>query len=44
MENAKLDYVELRSDTFTRPTAEMRQAMATAEVGDGSFLVLFLQT
>jgi threonine aldolase len=26
--------VELRSDTFTTPTPEMRQAMATAEVGD----------
>ena len=26
--------VDLRSDTVTRPTAEMRQAMATAEVGD----------
>lgn len=26
--------VDLRSDTVTRPTTEMRQAMATAEVGD----------
>jgi threonine aldolase len=26
--------VDLRSDTFTRPTAEMRAAMAAAEVGD----------
>jgi len=26
--------VELRSDTFTRPTAGMRAAMAGAEVGD----------
>src|SRR2546422_8813965 len=26
--------VDLRSDTVTRPTAEMRQAMAEAEVGD----------
>jgi threonine aldolase len=26
--------VELRSDTFTRPTPAMRQAMAAAEVGD----------
>ena len=26
--------VELRSDTFTRPTAAMRAAMASAEVGD----------
>ena len=29
--------VDLRSDTVTRPTAEMRQAMATAEVGDDVF-------
>ena len=26
--------IELRSDTFTKPTAAMRQAMAAAEVGD----------
>src|SRR5438270_11790201 len=26
--------VELRSDTFTKPTPEMRRAMAEAEVGD----------
>src|SRR5918992_1957315 len=26
--------IDLRSDTFTRPTPAMRQAMATAEVGD----------
>jgi len=26
--------IDLRSDTVTRPTAEMRQAMAAAEVGD----------
>ncbi|GAB2879493.1 threonine aldolase family protein [Nocardioides pacificus] len=28
------DVVDLRSDTLTRPTEEMRQAMARAEVGD----------
>jgi threonine aldolase len=28
------DVVDLRSDTLTRPTAPMRQAMASAEVGD----------
>jgi threonine aldolase len=28
------EVVDLRSDTVTRPTAAMRQAMATAEVGD----------
>ena len=26
--------IDLRSDTFTRPTAAMRRAMAEAEVGD----------
>jgi threonine aldolase len=29
-----MDIVELRSDTFTRPTPEMRRAMAEAELGD----------
>jgi threonine aldolase len=29
--------VDLRSDTVTRPTAEMREAMAAAEVGDDGF-------
>jgi threonine aldolase len=28
------DFVDLRSDTLTLPTAEMREAMARAEVGD----------
>jgi threonine aldolase len=28
------DLIDLRSDTVTRPTAEMRRAMADAEVGD----------
>jgi 7-keto-8-aminopelargonate synthetase-like enzyme len=27
-------YIDLRSDTVTRPTAEMREAMAAAEAGD----------
>ena len=31
---ASLSPVDLRSDTVTRPTAEMRRAMAEAEVGD----------
>lgn len=31
---APADVVDLRSDTVTRPTAEMRRAMAEAEVGD----------
>jgi threonine aldolase len=31
------DVVDLRSDTVTRPTAAMRQAMAEAEVGDDGF-------
>ncbi|MEO0531964.1 MAG: beta-eliminating lyase-related protein, partial [Planctomycetota bacterium] len=26
--------IDLRSDTVTRPTAAMREAMAAAEVGD----------
>lgn len=29
-----MDWVDLRSDTVTEPTPEMRQAMAAAEVGD----------
>ncbi|PYV31593.1 MAG: low specificity L-threonine aldolase, partial [Acidobacteria bacterium] len=30
--------IDLRSDTVTRPTAEMRVAMAAAEVGDDVYL------
>jgi threonine aldolase len=30
----RMDIVELRSDTFTRPTREMLRAMADAELGD----------
>jgi threonine aldolase len=29
-----MEFIDLRSDTVTRPTPEMREAMATAEVGD----------
>jgi threonine aldolase len=29
-----MEYIDLRSDTVTKPTPEMRQAMAEAEVGD----------
>ena len=29
--------IDLRSDTMTRPTPAMRQAMANAEVGDDCF-------
>jgi threonine aldolase len=29
-----VDYIDLRSDTVTKPTDEMREAMALAEVGD----------
>lgn len=29
-----MKYIDLRSDTVTKPTPEMREAMATAEVGD----------
>ncbi|MDQ3940206.1 MAG: beta-eliminating lyase-related protein, partial [Actinomycetota bacterium] len=31
------DLVDLRSDTVTHPTPEMRRAMADAEVGDDVF-------
>jgi len=37
MSNAALDVVDLRSDTVTRPTAGMRQAMVSAELGDDVF-------
>jgi threonine aldolase len=32
-----MDMIDLRSDTVTRPTPEMRRAMAEAEVGDDVF-------
>lgn len=32
-----MKYIDLRSDTVTKPTPEMRQAMAKAEVGDDVF-------
>jgi threonine aldolase len=32
-----MDFIDLRSDTVTRPDAEMRRAMAEAEVGDDVF-------
>lgn len=32
-----MKYIDLRSDTVTRPTAEMREAMAKAVVGDDVF-------
>ena len=32
-----MSYVDLRSDTVTKPTAEMRRAMADAEVGDDCY-------
>lgn len=32
-----LDFIDLRSDTVTLPTAAMREAMATAELGDDVF-------
>jgi len=31
------DFIDLRSDTVTRPTPDMRKAMAEAEVGDDVF-------
>jgi threonine aldolase len=33
-EEEAMEYVDLRSDTVTKPTPEMREAMAEAEVGD----------
>jgi threonine aldolase len=33
-----MEYIDLRSDTVTRPTPEMREAMAQAEVGDDVYL------
>ena len=32
-----MEYIDLRSDTVTKPTPEMREAMAKAEVGDDVF-------
>ena len=37
MLGAMPDHIDLRSDTVTRPTPEMRRAMAEAEVGDDVF-------
>lgn len=34
MEKRKLKMIDLRSDTVTKPSKEMREAMASAEVGD----------
>ncbi len=31
--------IDLRSDTVTKPTPEMRRAMSEAEVGDDTFMV-----
>jgi threonine aldolase len=33
-----MSYIDLRSDTVTKPTEEMREAMARAEVGDDVYL------
>jgi threonine aldolase len=33
-----MEYIDLRSDTVTKPTDEMREAMARAEVGDDVYL------
>lgn len=37
MTHGSTDFVDLRSDTLTHPTAAMRQAMANAEVGDDQY-------
>jgi threonine aldolase len=31
---SNMKYIDLRSDTVTKPSAEMRQVMFEAEVGD----------
>ncbi|MCK7503522.1 MAG: beta-eliminating lyase-related protein [Desulfobacterales bacterium] len=36
--DARVRIVDLRSDTVTTPTPEMRRAMAEAEVGDDVFM------
>ena len=33
-----MDFIDLRSDTVTKPTPEMREAMAEAEVGDDVYM------
>jgi threonine aldolase len=33
-----MEYIDLRSDTVTKPTPEMREAMAAAEVGDDVYM------
>ncbi len=33
-----MEYIDLRSDTVTQPTPEMREAMAEAEVGDDVYM------
>lgn len=33
-----MPYIDLRSDTTTKPTPEMRRAMAEAEVGDEGYM------
>ena len=33
-----MNYIDLRSDTVTKPTEEMREAMMRAEVGDDVYL------
>src|ERR1700733_581356 len=33
----RMDLIDLRSDTVTRPSTAMRQAMATADVGDDQY-------
>ena len=32
-----MNYIDLRSDTVTKPTEDMRRVMAEAEVGDDVF-------
>jgi threonine aldolase len=34
----KMEFIDIRSDTVTKPTPEMREAMAEAEVGDDVYM------
>lgn len=36
-DNQNIRIVELRSDTFTKPSQKMREAMALADVGDAVY-------
>ena len=37
MSSENVHIIELRSDTFTKPSQKMREAMKNAEVGDSGY-------